>query len=147
MPTSLPKSNVRELLLGDLQRPKRWRVGVQTISKRNFVLKKSAGGTCFLSKVIQSLVGNKHLCFEGHLRDEVTPYVMEQASDVAGSTSLIAHRKRRIHQRVVGQRAQKPDGIQEIGLSDTVRACDTGEWTKAYIDVNEILESRYAEPC
>src|SRR5262249_50932678 len=81
-----------------------------------------------------------------HLRDRlVGAEPEEQALGVRRPALLGPHRPRGVDQRAVRERAQEPDGVEEVGLADAVDAGDAREGAEVDVQVEEVLEPRDLE--
>ena len=84
---------------------------------------------CFglLSKVVGRVSGNDHLRNKLHVVGVATAYVVEQVPYLSSTAVLIEDRGGRVQERVVGQCTEKPNRVEEVGLSRTIGPNYTGE--------------------
>jgi len=66
---------------------------------------------------------------------------MKQITDVARVGLIVPDSGCSLKQRLICQRTQKMDGVEEIRLARPVCPCDAGEGAEADVDINQVLES------
>ena len=97
----------------------------------------------FLTHVVDRFARHEHLRLEGHPFGPAAARAVEEAADVRRAAVLVAHRGGSLHERVVGQGAEKPDRVEQVRLPRPVGPDHAGERTEAHIDVYQVLEAGY----
>jgi len=136
---------VIKFLLQYLERTQGTEILVLSICEEECVAKERISGSCFLTQIVHAFGWDNHLRFERHRGGEVPTMTLKKTANIGrfpGFLLVSADGPGGVQERPVGKGAEKADGVEEIGFSDAVGPCDTGEWSEADIHINEVLEPR-----
>ena len=100
-----------------------------------------------LTELVLALARDQELGGELHRFGHAAAGAAEEAPDVASSGVTPPHGRGGFDERLVGERGEERDGVEQVGLSDAVGAGDAREGTQSYIYSIEILEAVYLEAC
>jgi len=94
-----------------------------------------------LPEIVVPRFRNEHLGLERHFVDVFLADSQKQAADVGRAVPLVAHALGCLHERTIGQGAEKRDGVEQVRFADPVHAGNACERAERDVDVDQVLES------
>ena len=132
--------DVDQLLLDDGEGAANRLVAQSAVGKLDGVAQERVARPGALSKIIHRLAGHHHIGHQRHAIGRPVAGAVKQVTDVRGTAVRAAHRGGGFAERAPGQRAQKPDRVEQVRLAGAIGPDDTGKGAEPDIGVDQIPE-------